>query len=69
MMGGGSKTRALTAVRQAAAADADVYARVEAEFALLEMQQREGNRAEAVELARALLVRFPDNEDLAKLVQ
>lgn len=69
MMGGGSKSRALTAVREAAATDADVYARVEAEFALLEMQQREGNRAEAVELAKALLVKFPDNQDLARIVE
>lgn len=69
MMGGGSKTRALAAVRAAAATDADVYARVEAEFALLEMQQREGNRAEAVELARALLQKFPDNQDLARIVE
>ncbi len=69
MMGGGSKTRALTAVRQASAGDADVYARVEAEFALLEMQQREGNRSEAVELARALLLKFPDNQDLARIVE
>jgi tetratricopeptide (TPR) repeat protein len=69
IMGGGSKTRALTAVREAAAADADTYTRVEAEFALLEMHQREGNRAEAIEVARGLLAKFPANQDLAKIIE
>ncbi len=68
MVGGGNKTRALAAVREAAATDTGTYAAVEAEFGLLEMLSREGRHAEAVMIARHLLVRFPENQDLVRLI-
>jgi hypothetical protein len=68
MMGGGNRARALRAMREAAAAPGDFYSEVEADFGLWEMLVREGRRAEAVGIARELLAKFPDNEELAKFV-
>jgi tetratricopeptide (TPR) repeat protein len=69
MMGGGSRNRALKMVQEAAQAPADYFTEVEARFALQEMLTREGKPAEAVEVAKDLLGRFPDNKDLKKFVE
>jgi tetratricopeptide (TPR) repeat protein len=68
VMGGGSKDRGMRVMRDAATAAGDFYAEVEADFALWEMLVRERRRDEAVPVARELLARFPDNEELAKFV-
>ncbi len=68
LMGGGNKDRALRAMRAAAAAQGDTYSEVEADFALWEMLVRDGKRNEALPIAKDLLAKFPDNEDLAKFV-
>ena len=68
LMGGGNKDRGVRAMRNAAAAPGDFYSEVEADFALWEMLVREGKRAEALPMAKDLLAKFPDNEDLAKFV-
>lgn len=69
VMGGGSKSRGLKMVREAAATPADFFTEVEAQFALQEMLTREGKREEAVTIAKELLARFPANKDLAKFVE
>jgi hypothetical protein len=69
VMGGGSRGRALKMVREAAATPADYFTEVEARFALQEMLTREGKRDEAVQVARDLLGRFPDNKDLIKFIE
>lgn len=68
VLGGGNKKRGLSAVREAADADGDVFIRAEAGFALWDMQVREGNMAGAVETARGLALDFPDNEELRKFL-
>jgi hypothetical protein len=68
VLGGGNKKRGLAAVREAADADADVFIRAEAGFALWDMQVREKNIAGAVETARGLARDFPDNEELRKFL-
>jgi len=68
VLGGGNKKRGLAVVREAADADADVFIRAEAGFALWDMQVREKNIAGAVETARGLARDFPDNEELRKFL-
>jgi hypothetical protein len=68
LLGGGNKKRGLSVVREAAAIDAERFVRVEARFALWDMQVREKNLAEAVVTARGLSEEFPDNVDLIKFV-
>ncbi|NOT25116.1 MAG: hypothetical protein HOP16_03335 [Acidobacteria bacterium] len=68
LVGGGNKKRGLSVVREVAAMDAERFVRVEATFALWDMQVREKNFAEAVMTARALSAEFPDNVDLIKFV-
>ncbi len=68
VLGGGNKKRGLSAVREAADTDGDVFIRAEAGFALWDMQVREGNMADAVETARGLALDFPDNEELRKFL-
>jgi hypothetical protein len=53
------------AIREAASADADFFVRVEAAFALWEMEQRERNLPEAVEVARGIARDFPENREVA----
>jgi hypothetical protein len=65
LLGGGSRQRALLAIREAASADGDFYVRVEAAFALWEMEVRERNLPEAVEIARGLARDFPENREVA----
>jgi hypothetical protein len=69
VMGGGNRERALNMVREAAEAPGDYFTQVEARFALQEMLTREGKHDEAVGVAKDLLMRFPDNKDLAKFVE
>ena len=68
VMGGGSRDRGLREMREAASAASDFYSEVEADFALWEMLMRDGKRDQAVPVARELLARFPENEELAKFV-
>ena len=68
LLGGGNKNRGLRVVREAAAMDSERFVRVEATFALWDMQVREKNFAEAVVTARGLSEEFPDNVDLVKFV-
>jgi len=69
VMGGGNRDRALDTLRATPPEQADFYAKVEADFALLEMLTREGKRAEALPVAQGLLEKFPENEDLQKFVR
>jgi hypothetical protein len=64
LLGGGSRTRALTAVRQAVGAEEDFFVKTEAAFALWDMEVRERNFREAVAAARGLLRDFPENRDI-----
>ena len=68
LLGGGNKKRGLSVVREAAAIDAERFVKVEATFALWDMQVREKNFAAAVVTARGLSEEFPDNVDLIKFV-
>ena len=68
LLGGGSKTRGLAAIRGAAVTDADFFTRTEAVFALWDMQVRERDFAGALSTAQLLLVDFPDNQDLKRFV-
>jgi hypothetical protein len=68
MLGGGSRKRALVALREAANTEAEFYIRAEAEFSLWDIQVRERNLSEAAHLARKLLRDFPDNRDLVALL-
>jgi hypothetical protein len=69
VLGGGSKKRALTAVREAANTEADVFIRAEAEFALWDMQVRERNLTEAAMIARRLALDFPENRELVNFLR
>jgi hypothetical protein len=68
VLGGGSRQRALLAIREAASADGDFFVRVEAAFALWEMEVRERNLPEAVEIARGLARDFPENREVAEFL-
>ena len=65
LLGGGSRKRALAAVRAAALIESDFYSHTEAEFALWDLQVREGQIAQATEVAHRLAQNFPDNRELA----
>jgi hypothetical protein len=69
MFGGGNRTRALQAVREAAQVSGDFYTEVEADFALWEMLSRDKKMAEAVAVAKELQVRFPENPDLPRFIE
>jgi hypothetical protein len=68
LLGGGSKERALKAVRESAAADSDFFSETEAEFALWDMLVREGKLVEATPSARQLAEDFPENADLVNFL-
>ncbi len=68
ILGGGSRKKALVAVREAAIAATEPLSRAEAGFALWEMELREKNHSEALVVANGLLVNFPENKDLVKFV-
>jgi hypothetical protein len=69
VLGGGSKKRALAALREAAMADADVFTKAEARFGLWDMLVREKSFSEAVVVARDLARDFPENTDLPKFLK
>jgi tetratricopeptide (TPR) repeat protein len=69
LLGGGNRKRGLASVRDAANAPADFYTEVEADFALWEMLARDKQYPEAVDVAKQLLVRFPDNPDLPRFIE
>jgi hypothetical protein len=69
VMGGGSKSRGLAMVREAAKTPASLYTEVEAQFGLWEMLTRDGKRDEAVGVAKELLMKFPENKDLQRFVE
>jgi len=65
ILGGGSRKRALAAVRQAVGIESDFFTHTEAEFALWDMQVRERDLVPATEVARRLASSFPDNREVA----
>jgi hypothetical protein len=69
LFGGGSRTRALDAVKRAVSLESEFYAGVEARFALWEMLVREGDRPAAVAVARELARDFPENADLVRFLE
>lgn len=68
LLGGGSKERALAAMREAANTETEFFIHAEAAFALWEMQLRERNTTEATELARRLAHTFPENRQIAEFL-
>jgi tetratricopeptide (TPR) repeat protein len=69
LLGGGDKKRALAALREAAASDADFFAHAEAEFALWDMLVRERQVVEASGVAERLANMFPANPEVAKFLE
>jgi hypothetical protein len=69
LLGGGNKKRGLAIVREAAKANADMFVQAETEFALWDMQVREKNFADALVTARALVIDFPENQELRKFIE
>ena len=69
VMGGGNRDRGLKMVREAAQTPAEFYAGVEARFGLFEMLAREGQRDEALSVAKELLEKFPENRDLMRFIE
>ena len=68
MLGGGDKKDALAVMRKAAASASDPLDKTEATFGLWEMLIRDKKPKEAADIARTLLVDFPDNKELVKFV-
>jgi hypothetical protein len=69
VLGGGSKKRAMVALREAAKADTDLYTSAEARFGLWDVLVREKNFPEAVALAHQLARDFPANTDLPRFLE
>jgi hypothetical protein len=69
VLGGGSRKRALTAVRDAALIESDFFSHIEAEFALWDMRVREHDMTQATEVARRLAHVFPDNPEVADFLE
>ena len=69
LLGGGNKKRALVALHQAAASDADFFAHAEAEFSLWDILVRERELAEATAVAERLAAKFPANREVAMFLQ
>lgn len=69
LLGGGSKKRALIAVREAASTEADFFIHAEGDFALWDMQVRERNLTEATLIARRLARDFPENRELVNFLE
>lgn len=68
ILGGGDRKRALRWITEATADSQNgyMYDRIEAEFALWEMLVREKRPADALAIAKKLVLEFPDNQDLQK---
>jgi tetratricopeptide (TPR) repeat protein len=69
LLGGGSRKRALTDVREAAAMNSDFFTHAEAEFALWDMQLRERDMPRAIAAARKLAHDFPENREVAAFLE
>ena len=67
-LGGGDKKKALKAITEAAATVGDPYEKAEAEFALWEMLTRDKRPADAMTVAKRLIVDFPENKELQRFV-
>jgi hypothetical protein len=68
VLGGGSRKKALIALREAAAAEADPFTRAEARFGLWDLLAREKYFSVAVVVARELARDFPMNTDLPRFL-
>jgi hypothetical protein len=64
LLGGGSKTRGIAAIREAAATEADFFTRTEARFALWDILVRERDIPGALAAANVLIKDFPENQQL-----
>ena len=69
LLGGGNKKKGMQAAREAADAEADLFIRAEAVFALWDMQVREKDIAGAVVTARRLAIDFPDNPEVRRFLE
>ena len=68
ILGGGSRKRALGAMRTAVTIDTDYFSNVEARFGLWEMLIREKDLTGAEVVARDLAREFPANQELARFL-
>lgn len=68
ILGGGDRKKALKVITEAAAVNADIYDKAEAEFGLWEMLVREKRRDDALVVAKRLVRDFPENQDLQRFV-
>ena len=69
LLGGGSRRRGLTTVRDAARIESEFFSHAEAEFALWDMLVREHDLTQATEVAQRLARDFPDNRELAHFLE
>jgi hypothetical protein len=69
LLGGGNRKRGVLAIGEAARADADFYTQAEARFALWDIQVRERDTPGALATADLLIRDFPENEELARLIE
>jgi hypothetical protein len=69
ILGGGSRTRALGAMRTAVTIDTGYFSNVEARFGLWDMLIREKDLTAAEDIARGLAREFPANQDLAQFLE
>jgi hypothetical protein len=67
-LGGGDKKKALKSITEAAATVGDPYEKAEAEFALWEMLVRDKRQADALTVAKRLIIEFPENKELQRFV-
>ncbi len=65
VLGGGNRKRALVAMHRAVEIDAEFFAHAEAGFALWDMELREHDVLQAIEVAQRLALDFPDNPQLS----
>lgn len=68
LVGGGNRKRGLETVSEAAKAGSSFFDLVEAQFALWDMQIRERNFTEALDIAHRLARDFPDNQELTRFI-
>jgi hypothetical protein len=68
VLGGGDRKKAVKALTEAAATDADIHEKAEAEFALWEMFVQEKRPADAMAVAKRLIQQFPHNQELQKFI-
>jgi hypothetical protein len=69
ILGGGSRKRALGAMRTAVTLDTDYFSNVEARFGLWDMLIREKDLTGAEDVARGLAREFPANQDVARFLE